>query len=124
MGSAIDRALLLLSALAGLGAVALGAFGAHAMGDQLGAKQTEWWETASFYLLTHAAVGTAISIASGTQRLVTAGLALVIGALIFAATLYAMALGAPTWLGAVTPIGGIAMIAGWAMLLISALRSR
>ena len=35
------------------------------------------------------------------------------GSLLFAATLYAMALGAPRWLGAVTPIGGALMIAGW-----------
>ncbi|HYZ47615.1 MAG TPA: DUF423 domain-containing protein, partial [Sphingomonas sp.] len=35
------------------------------------------------------------------------------GATLFAATLYAMALGAPRWLGAVTPVGGVLMIAGW-----------
>jgi len=38
---------------------------------------------------------------------------LLVGAAIFALTLYAMALGAPKWLGAVTPIGGLLMIAGW-----------
>jgi uncharacterized membrane protein YgdD (TMEM256/DUF423 family) len=35
---------------------------------------------------------------------------------LFAATLYAMALGGPHWLGAITPLGGLAMIAGWLML--------
>ena len=38
------------------------------------------------------------------------------GSTLFAATLYAMALGAPHWLGAVTPLGGAAMIAGWCFL--------
>jgi uncharacterized membrane protein YgdD (TMEM256/DUF423 family) len=38
------------------------------------------------------------------------------GAFIFAATLYAMALGAPRWLGAITPLGGTLLIAGWLSL--------
>jgi uncharacterized membrane protein YgdD (TMEM256/DUF423 family) len=36
--------------------------------------------------------------------------------LVFSATLYAMALGAPRWFGAITPIGGSALIAGWVVL--------
>ena len=40
-------------------------------------------------------------------------LLLLIGAAIFAVSLYAMALGCPRWLGAVTPIGGAMMIGGW-----------
>ena len=43
-------------------------------------------------------------------------LAATAGALIFASTLVALALGGPRWLGAVTPIGGALMIAGWLVL--------
>lgn len=124
MGYTIARALTALSALAGLLAVGLGAFGAHAIGESLSVKQTGWWDTASFYLLTHAVAGLALSISGRSRDLALAGLTMVGGAAVFAATLYAMALGAPTWLGAVTPIGGIGMIAGWSLILISALRSR
>ena len=46
----------------------------------------------------------------------TAGWLFLAGALVFAATLYAMGLGGPRWLGAVTPVGGVLMIAGWAAL--------
>jgi uncharacterized membrane protein YgdD (TMEM256/DUF423 family) len=38
---------------------------------------------------------------------------LIAGSVIFAATLYAMAAGAPRWFGAITPIGGALMMAGW-----------
>jgi uncharacterized membrane protein YgdD (TMEM256/DUF423 family) len=41
---------------------------------------------------------------------------LLAGSALFAATLYAMAFGAPRWLGAITPIGGGLMIAGWLWL--------
>ncbi|GAA3269588.1 hypothetical protein GCM10020258_42410 [Sphingomonas yabuuchiae] len=40
----------------------------------------------------------------------------VIGAAIFAGTLYAMAFGAPRWFGAITPIGGTLLIGGWLWL--------
>ena len=38
------------------------------------------------------------------------------GSALFAATLYAMAFGAPRWFGAITPIGGVLMIVGWLWL--------
>ena len=48
--------------------------------------------------------------------------AFAMGIVVFAGTLYAMALGAPRWLGAVTPIGGMSLLAAWAMLGVAALR--
>jgi uncharacterized membrane protein YgdD (TMEM256/DUF423 family) len=58
--------------------------------------------------LIHAVAAIAImGVARGAAVL------LLIGAAIFALTLYAMALGAPRWLGAITPIGGVLMIGGW-----------
>ena len=111
-----------LAALAGLIAVALGAFGAHALADGFGDKQTGWWETATLYLLVHAALATALS-ATDTAKFGTAALVLLLGAGLFAATLYAMALGAPRWFGAITPIGGLGMLAGWAMIAWAALKA-
>lgn len=99
--------------LLGATAIALGAFGAHALKDRLALipEAAGWWQTATFYLLTHAVAIGAISGRSALPaRLWTAG------ALIFAATLYAMALGAPRWFGAITPIGGCLLIAGWVAL--------
>jgi len=111
-----------LGALAGLIAVALGAFGAHALSDGFGDKQIGWWETATLYLMVHAALATALS-ATDTARFGTAALVLLLGAGLFAATLYAMALGAPRWFGAITPIGGLGMLAGWAMITWAALKA-
>ena len=47
---------------------------------------------------------------------------MVVGAVIFAGTLYAMALGAPRWFGAITPIGGVSLLAGWALTALGSLR--
>ena len=99
----------LFSAIAGFFAVALGAFGAHALKDGFGEEQIGWWETATLYLLVHAALATAI--------------VLVLGAILFSGTFYVMALGGPRWLGAVTPIGGLGLLAGWALIAAAAIRS-
>ena len=97
--------LVILAALSGAMAVGAGAFGAHAAN---GTAQ-EWLRTGAQYQLIHALA------ALIAMRLDARGPAwlFVIGALVFAATLYLMALGLPRWLGAVTPIGGALLIIGW-----------
>lgn len=104
-----------LAALFGFVAVALGAFGAHALEGRLTAEGAEWWHTATLYALPHAAAALAIGLSGRGGMLRLAGFAMLGGAALFAATLYAMALGGPRVLGAVTPLGGLAMLAGWAM---------
>ena len=94
-------------------AIALGAFGAHGFKVRLALipEAVGWWQTATFYLLTHAVAIGAIAARSAWPARLWA-----VGAVIFAGTLYAMALGAPRWLGAVTPIGGSLIIAAWVVL--------
>lgn len=107
--------------LAGL-AVALGAFGAHGLKARIGAEQLGWWKTGVDYQMWHALAVLALGLCGWPRARLPACL-MASGAILFAGTLYAMALGAPRWLGAVTPLGGIAMIAGWALLAWRALRS-
>lgn len=94
-----------LAALSAALAIGAGAFGAHGAPSP---QAAEWLRTGGLYQLIHAVAAIAIA---GTAR--GASALLLIGAAIFAFTLYAMALGAPKWLGAVTPIGGLLMIGGW-----------
>jgi uncharacterized membrane protein YgdD (TMEM256/DUF423 family) len=101
----------LIAGILGTTAVALGAFGAHGLKERLAAvpEAAGWWQTATFYLLTHA-------VAIGALRDGPSGLFWSVGAAIFSGTLYALALGAPRWLGAVTPVGGVLLLAGWVLL--------
>jgi len=109
-----------VGALSAALAVALGAFGAHAL-KYLPPERLSWWETAAHY---HLAIALATLIV-GVIRLhrpgsPLPGLLLSVGTLLFCGSLYAMALGAPRWLGAVTPFGGLSMIAGLLALALSA----
>lgn len=106
--------LTIFAALSGAIAVAAGAFGAHAaQGDA-----AEWLRTGGQYQLIHA-VAALVAVQMGARG---AGWLFVVGALVFAGTLYLMALGLPRWLGAITPLGGTALIAGWLWLAVGAVR--
>ncbi len=110
------RLLAVLGAINGLLAVAVGAFGAHAVADP---QAKAWIATGAQYGLGHAAAAFAV-----LDRSWSAAWAMTIGALLFAAALYALALTGERWLGAVAPIGGTLMIAGWALLLWQLLRRK
>jgi uncharacterized membrane protein YgdD (TMEM256/DUF423 family) len=95
----------LIAALSAALAVAAGAFGAHGAASP---QAAEWLRTGGLYQLIHAV---AALVLMGQAR--GAAITLLVGAAIFALTLYAMAFGGPRWLGAVTPIGGTLLIVGW-----------
>jgi uncharacterized membrane protein YgdD (TMEM256/DUF423 family) len=118
----MSRAVAAAGAVLAAAAVALGAFGAHALKGALRPEQLGWWQTAVQYQMWHALA----LVALGAGRLGRSeGPAALLGAgvLIFAGTLYAMALGAPRWLGAVTPLGGALMIGGWLWLAVGLVRA-
>lgn len=112
------------AAMTGFLAVALGAFGAHALEPSFSAQQAGWWATGTLYALVHSAAALAITVSHRTGLVRAGGWAFVLGALVFSGSLYALALGAPRWAGAITPIGGISFLAGWAMCALDALRDR
>ena len=97
-------------------AVGTAAFGAHGASTE---QAAHWLETAGHYQLTHAIATLILAHLAGQHR---SAMLLLVGSLVFALTLDAMALGAPRWLGAVTPIGGLGLIAGWAVVAVSAWR--
>jgi uncharacterized membrane protein YgdD (TMEM256/DUF423 family) len=123
--SGFARTMLTIAALAGAAAVTLGAFGAHALRGTLDEQALATWRTAVEYQFWHvlALIGVAIlARENATTALRIAGAGFVAGIVLFCASLYALALGAPRMIGVVTPIGGVALIAGWVALAAHALR--
>jgi uncharacterized membrane protein YgdD (TMEM256/DUF423 family) len=120
-----SRSILTVAALLLAAATACGAFGAHALQSRLAPDRLHVYETAVRYHFFHALGLLAIGLAARTldSGLLRWSAVLVIaGVLVFAGTLYALALGAPRWLGAVTPLGGLALIAGWIVFAIGVWR--
>ena len=117
----VERIWLGLAALGGLLAVAIGAFGAHAVADP---QAKAWMNTGATYLTLHclAVFAAAVVTRQGGWLARLAPPFFVGGGAIFCGTLTAMALGAPRILGAVTPIGGLMFLVGWLVLAVAAFR--
>ena len=98
-------------------AVALGAFGAHALKPRLAPDMLAIWQTGVTYHAWHAlallALGLAMLHAPGSSAFRVGAWLFVAGIVLFAGSLYLLALGAPRIVGAITPFGGVAFIAGW-----------
>ncbi len=107
-------------------AVALGAFGAHALKARLAPDMAAVWQTAVQYHAWHALalLATGILLAQDPARslLGIAGWLFVAGIVLFSGSLYALALTGTRGLGAVTPLGGVAWLAAWAVFAWAAMR--
>ncbi|HEX6833917.1 MAG TPA: DUF423 domain-containing protein [Rudaea sp.] len=102
------------AAVLGFAAVALGAFGAHALRDHLDAASQQLWHTAVEYQFWHAlALLMLAGFAPRTRIWRIAAVAFTLGCVLFCGSLYALALGAPRFIGVITPFGGLALLAGW-----------
>lgn len=120
--------ILTIAGIDGALAVGLGAFGAHGLRERLeAAGAVDLWRTAAHYQFVHvlALLGLAALVTSrGPSRVASATVWLwTVGTVLFAGSLYALALGAPRAVGAITPLGGLAFMAGWLALCLLARRS-
>ena len=101
-------------------AVALGAFGAHALKGKLDDYALGVFDTAVQYHFYHSfallAVGVIALSQPQTVMLKSSGWLFFIGILIFSGSLYLLSFSGIRWLGAITPLGGLAFIGGWACL--------
>jgi uncharacterized membrane protein YgdD (TMEM256/DUF423 family) len=101
-------------------AVALGAFGAHALRSILEShSMLDVWNKAVLYHFIHAIALLVLALYGSINR--GAWWLLFAGIFLFSGSLYLMALipQARDWLGPVTPIGGLCFLAGWAWLIVA-----
>ena len=95
-------------------AVALGAFGAHALRGTLDANHSRSiWETAVVYQFLHGLALVVLSLHSASRVVCYLFLA---GILFFSGSLYVLAVSQASWLGPITPLGGLCFLAGWTVL--------
>lgn len=118
MGKTIISAAAVFMALA----VAIGAFGAHALETVLTANLMQTYNTGVEYHFYHALglllVGI-IALRSPSKLFSWSALLLGIGILLFSGSLYVLAITGIRWIGVITPLGGISFIAGWVLLFIA-----
>lgn len=122
----MERTFLILAAIFGLTAVAMGAAGAHALEKRLDPQALQWVDTAVRYQMWHALAllgAAALTAWKPAASLSVAGWAWAAGIVLFCGALYALALTGVRGFAHVAPFGGFALIAGWAALLWYAVRA-
>src|SRR5881409_2503209 len=93
-------------------AVALGAFGAHALRSTLETRgMLDVWNKAVLYHFIHAIALFALALYGTANR--GAWWLLFAGIVVFSGSLYLLALSNVRGLGAITPLGGLCFLAGW-----------
>jgi uncharacterized membrane protein YgdD (TMEM256/DUF423 family) len=106
-------------------AVALGAFGAHALRQRLSPEMLAVFEVGVRYHVYHALALFAVAFVADRNPgglAQASGWAFALGIVIFSGSLYLLTLTGMRWLGAVTPIGGTAFLAGWVLLFLASTR--
>lgn len=114
------RATLIFGAVSGMIAVMLGAFGAHALKEQLvSTGRLDTYHLAVTYQFYHSLALLACGVIAQygkTKQLSIAAASFKAGILIFSGSLYVLAIFDIPKAGAVTPFGGVGLIAGWLFL--------
>lgn len=123
----MHKGFLLTAAYIGALSVALGAFGAHTLKDQLPQPMLHTFETAVRYQFYHVFALLATGMLYGAypnKMLILAGRLFINGIILFSGSLYLLiffslhTVNNFHWIGAITPLGGILLIAGWICLAI------
>ncbi|WP_223068731.1 DUF423 domain-containing protein [Paenibacillus caui] len=118
--------LLMLGGIMMFLAVALGAFGAHALKNKLSEDQMKTYQTGIQYHLAHGLglllTGLMANQLDSSSLVNLAGWLLAAGIVLFSGSLYALSLTGIRKLGAITPLGGIAFLAGWVLVVIAAIQ--
>lgn len=126
------KSFLITAALLGALAVALGAFGAHALKGMVSDIAVNTFETGVKYQFYHILALMLVGILYKeypNKWMVWAGNLFVAGILLFSGSLYVLTFFVATvkpgfaWIGIITPFGGLAFIAGWFSILIGVIKN-
>ena len=120
------KTLLVASGL-GFLAVALGAFGAHALKPLLTeGGRTDTFELAVRYHFYHTLAMLGVAILMNKFRISTlkiSALLFLIGIILFSGSLYALCLLGNTTFAMITPVGGVFLLGGWVAMFVAILKT-
>ncbi len=103
-------------------AVGLGAFGSHALRGKISDHYLDVYKTGVLYHMVHALGLFAVAwLSTQTQdpKVNFAGVAMLIGIILFSGSLYVLSTTGIKWLGAITPLGGSSFLAAWILLFLA-----
>ena len=106
-------------------AVAIGAFGAHALKSKITPDKLKVYEVGVQYHIAHALglilVGLLVNQFPEAGMIVMGGWFLTAGIVLFSGSLYVLSVAKARFLGPITPLGGLSFMIGWVLVAVGVL---
>lgn len=112
---------IIISAVSGFTAVAIGAFSAHGLREKLSTEMLEIYKTGVLYQLIHSVVLFVLS----TNTILKSKLPAIFflsGIILFSFTLYIYATSGIRFFAMITPLGGLSFLIGWLFIIYDAIK--
>ena len=112
---------IIISAVSGFTTVAIGAFGAHGLRENLSAEMLEVYKTGVLYQFIHTIVLLILALTDFIKTK-TASIFFLIGIILFSFSLYIYSTSGIKFFAMITPVGGVCFLLGWLWLIVEAFR--
>lgn len=112
---------IIISAISGFTAVAIGAFGAHGLREKLSANMLEVYKTGVLYQLIHSVVLLILSVNSIIKSK-KSSVFFLLGIILFSFSLYLYSTTGYRLFAMITPIGGVCFLIGWLLIIYEILK--
>ncbi|MCU0365450.1 MAG: DUF423 domain-containing protein [Ignavibacteriaceae bacterium] len=114
---------IIISAVSGFTAVAIGAFGAHGLREKLSAEMLEVYKTGVLYQFFHTIVLLVLSLNNSIKGKI-ASIFLLAGIILFSFSLYVYSTSGIRFFAMITPVGGVCFLIGWLWLIAEVIRKK
>jgi uncharacterized membrane protein YgdD (TMEM256/DUF423 family) len=112
---------IIISAISGFTAVAIGAFGAHGLREKVSAEMLEIYKTGVLYHLIHSVVLLALSI-NTIIKVKLPSMFFLLGIILFSFSLYIYSTSGIRFYAMITPVGGFCFLIGWLLIIYEAVK--
>jgi len=114
---------IIISAVSGFTAVAIGAFGAHGLREKLSAEMLEVYETGVLYQFIHTIVLLILSLTNFIKGRIVS-IFFLAGIILFSFSLYLYSTSGIRFFAMIPPVGGVCFLIGWLWLIIEVIRRK
>ena len=112
---------IIISAISGFTAVAIGAFGAHGLREKLTQEMLEIYKTGVLYQFIHTIVLLILALTDFINSKISSILFL-FGIILFSFSLYLYSTTGIQFYATITPVGGVCFLIGWLCLIVEVIR--
>lgn len=114
---------IIVSAISGFSAVAIGAFGAHGLKEKLTVEMLEVYKTGVLYHLIHSLVILSLALSDKIRSQISSVFFLT-GIILFSFSLYIYSTSGIRFFAMITPFGGVSFLIGWVTIVFNLNKSR